>query len=124
MPLVTFDPIAFYTTPENNFSTSSAISADGKTLVIGALPGDTTVNVYTATRTNGVWGSIQPIPNLNIPSGSNPTVAISKDGSIILVGILDSNSGTGACLSVINGSVSSDFFPLDPTATSFGSSVA
>lgn len=101
--------------------TSVAVSADGKTAVIGA-PG--TGCVYQTKLSDGHWGNLQLIASDSSNSELGLAVSISADGSVILIGA-PSKSQTGNCVSVINGTTIPSFFALSPhPGDKFGYSVS
>jgi|GEM_PF-6858904 len=83
-----------------NMGTAVAVSADGKTAVIGA-PG--TGSVYQSQLSNGTWGPLTLIATSSDGKHLGYATAISQDGSVVLVGKPGGSNNTGNCFSIING---------------------
>ena len=104
---------------------SVALSADGKTVVVGAPSAN---SAHVTRRVSGVWSPLQLIVSDNI----NPTtyslgsaVAVSSDGSVILIGEPASSTGSsGRCFCIISDQV--QFFTSGSAYQNdaFGSAIA
>ena len=118
----------------DQFGGSVAISADGKTIVIGApqIPGSTIGNIYVTTRINGVWSNIQQsVPVVKRKGSLGCAVAISSDGSVILAGqvgyFMIPGLVAGGVISIINGIAGNTFQAVTPTPLNgdlFGTAIA
>jgi len=90
--------------------TSVAVSADGSTVVVGG-PADSNGAgaAWVYTRTNGAQGVKlplgTPIAGFTPVAGQGSSVAVSADGTTVVVGGMNDNGGTGAMwmYSLING---------------------
>ena len=74
----------------DNFGTSSAISNDGKTVVVGAWRDNT---VYIFTRTGDTWSQNSKLTTTSSPGDRfGYAVDVSEDGSTVVVGAPDADS--------------------------------
>jgi MBG domain (YGX type)/FG-GAP repeat/Bacterial Ig-like domain (group 3) len=83
--------------PSDELGSSVGISADGSTVVAGAISGSNTGTAYVYTLSAGIWTQA---PRIALPvSDANflpATVAVSDDGSTVVVGDQYSNNNAGA----------------------------
>jgi FG-GAP repeat len=82
-----------------NQGTSVALSADGDTAIVGGFADDGSVAGWRAwvfTRSDGHWKQEKNLVATGIVGKSAPSVALSNDGSTIIVGGSNDNGGVGA----------------------------
>ena len=82
-----------------NQGTSVALSADGNTAIVGGFADDGSVAGWRAwvfTRSDGHWKQEKNLVATGIVGKSAPSVALSDDGSTIIVGGSNDNGGVGA----------------------------
>jgi hypothetical protein len=82
-----------------NQGTSVALSADGTTAIVGGFGDDGGVVSWRAsvfTRSDGHWKQEPNLVGTGVVGKSAPSVALSDDGSTIIVGGSNDNGGIGA----------------------------
>ena len=82
-----------------NQGTSVALSADGTTAIVGGFGDDGGVVSWRAsvfTRSDGHWKQEPNLVGTGVVGKSAPSVALSDDGSTIIVGGANDNGGIGA----------------------------
>jgi hypothetical protein len=82
-----------------NQGTSVALSADGNTAIVGGFADDGGVVGWRAsvfTRSDGHWKQEENLVGTGVVGKSAPSVALSDDGSTIVVGGANDNGGVGA----------------------------
>jgi hypothetical protein len=82
-----------------NQGTSVALSADGNTAVVGGFADDGGGAGWRAsvfTRSDGHWKQEKNLVGADVVGKSAPSVAVSTDGSTIIVGGANDNGGIGA----------------------------
>jgi hypothetical protein len=123
MPLVFSNLMtAFSDSTVTNLGTSVAVSAEGKTAVIGA---PAVSRVYRSHLSSGVWGPLQLVASDSSANALGSAVAVSSDGSVILIGEPQAFGNAGACISVVNGIQGQPFVPSTMTPPRFfGTAVA
>jgi hypothetical protein len=77
--------------------TSVALSADGNTAVVGAFADEGSARpVLLFTRSSGAWTQNKELLGAGAWAKSASSLALSADGSIVLVGEANDNGGIGA----------------------------
>ncbi len=77
--------------------TSVALSADGNIAIVGAFAEDASVGpILVFTRSGGRWMQSKELAGAGALAKSASSVALSADGSIVLVGEANDNGGIGA----------------------------
>jgi hypothetical protein len=75
---------------------SVALSADGDVAIVGGLASDGAGSASVFTRSGGVWTQGEKLASAGAVGKSSPSVALSADGSVVLVGGSNDNGGVGA----------------------------
>jgi hypothetical protein len=76
---------------------SVALSADGNVAIVGGLAGDGGVGAALVfTRNGGIWAQGEKLVSTGAVGTFSPSVALSADGSVVLVGGSNDNGGVGA----------------------------
>jgi hypothetical protein len=77
--------------------TSVALSADGDTAIVGGFANEAGVGAASVfTRSDGHWTSDKKLNGIGAVGQTAPSVALSADGSIVMVGGPNDNGGIGA----------------------------
>jgi hypothetical protein len=77
--------------------TSVALSADGDIAIVGGFADDVGVGAASVfTRSDGHWAPDKKLVGIGAVGQSAPSVALSADGSIVMVGGPNDNGGIGA----------------------------
>jgi hypothetical protein len=77
--------------------TSVALSADGNIAVVGGFAGDGSVGAVSVfTRSRGHWTQDKELAGIGAVGKSISSVALSADGSLVLIGGPNENGGVGA----------------------------
>ena len=76
---------------------SVALSADGNVAIVGGLAGDGGVGAASVfTRSGGTWTQGEKVVSAGAVGTFSPSVALSADGSVVLLGGANDNGGVGA----------------------------
>jgi hypothetical protein len=75
---------------------SVALSADGTVAIAGGLSSDGGGSSSVFTRSGGVWTQGETLVSAGAVGKSSPSVALSADGRIVLLGGSNDNGGIGA----------------------------
>jgi hypothetical protein len=76
---------------------SVALSADGNVAIVGGLAGDGGLGTATVfTRNGAVWTQGEKLASTGAVGKSSPSVALSADSGVALVGGSNDNGGIGA----------------------------
>ena len=75
---------------------SVALSADGNVAIVGGLASDGVGSAWVFTRSGGVWTQGETLVSAGSVGKSSPSVALSADGRIVLLGGSNDNGGIGA----------------------------
>jgi len=75
---------------------SVALSADGNVAIVGGLASDGMGSASVFTRNGGVWTQDETLVTAGAVGKSSPSVALSADGRIVLLGGSNDNGGIGA----------------------------
>jgi hypothetical protein len=77
--------------------TSVALSADGSVAIVGGLADDAGVGAASVfTRSGGIWTQGEKLVSAGVVGKFSSSVALSADGSVVLVGGSNDNGGVGA----------------------------
>jgi hypothetical protein len=77
--------------------TSVALSADGNVAIVGGLVDDAGVGAASVfTRSGGIWTQGEKLVSAGVVGKFSSSVALSADGSVVLVGGSNDNGGVGA----------------------------
>ena len=75
---------------------SVALSADGNVAIVGGLASDGVGSASVFTRSGGIWTQDETLVSAGAVGKSSPSVALSADGRIVLLGGSNDNGGIGA----------------------------
>ena len=74
---------------------SVALSADGNVAIVGGLAGDGGVGAASVfTRSGGIWTQGEKLVSAGAVGKSSPSVALSADGSVVLLGGSNDNGAS------------------------------